>query len=129
MFTVGHCLSIMIRRFLLLATLLSLSVCQSPLTLIFSRSGVAGSGNIITLICRDQGIDINLRMNDSIEFFVNRTFALDRARLTISTEGTSASFKMTAELEGTFTCGIVEGTSNPVTLVGEFLLINRANST
>ena len=132
MFTVGHCLSIMIRRFLLFATLLSLS---SPLRLIFRRSGVAGSGNIITLICRDeQDMAIDLRMNDSIKFFVNRTFehdeqSLDRlVQLTMASQGTSASFQITPELEGNYACGIVgaqrgTGTSDSMPLVGEFFFL------
>ena len=119
----------MLRRFLLFATLYS-SACQltEQLRFTFQRSGY-GTGNAITLFCyNDQGIQINLMMNDSVKFFVNRTIPgpdLGRlVELTRSEDGTSVSFIITRELEGQYACGTVDPaplvTSNYVPLVGKF---------
>lgn len=76
---------------------------------------------------------INLVSNASVKFFVNRSTASsldlgDRVELLISENGMLASFTITRELEGFYSCGTVnpgdprqEINSGTEPLVGEFI--------
>ena len=114
----------MFRRLLLLAILTWHSTEQLRLT--FERSV-----NVITLFCSEGGLQINLMVNTSVRFYLNRTVvgamtSLEtHVTLELTQSGTGASFLINPNLEGYYSCGTQPEdsslvTSPPEPLIGEF---------
>lgn len=97
---------------------LSLPMCllaQHQYTITFQRSG-----STVILMCRNEssGSDVDVEMDSSIDFFVNRTDGvriddqpsslselLSRMARRLVRIGRTATFQMTPKLEGYYSCG------------------------
>jgi hypothetical protein len=104
----------MLRRVLLLAVLTWHSTEQ--FRLVFERSV-----NVINLNCLDEaGQAINLVVNTSVRFYLNRT---DGIQSILMRSGTGATFVINPALEGDYSCGTEDSLvtlSQPEPLIGEF---------